>query len=99
MRLISIVHVSTALLWAVFAAPAHPLSDLTATVDAAPAYGEGTPSSVHASSVTSDIFKTISLPRGSHTSAQEEATYAPEALELDQKQKKPGSFENNCVIA
>ncbi|KAJ7088257.1 hypothetical protein C8R44DRAFT_444135 [Mycena epipterygia] len=95
MRLISIVHVSTALLWAVFAAPAHPLSDLTATVEAAP----GTPSSMHASSVASDIFKTISLPSASHTSAQEEATHAPEALELDQKQKKSGSFENNCVIA
>ncbi|KAJ7145540.1 hypothetical protein C8R44DRAFT_755500 [Mycena epipterygia] len=95
MRLIFIVHVSTTLLWAVFAAPAHPLYH-TATVDAAPAKTHLHPCTPPA--LLRTFFKPSVFPSASHTSAQEEATHAPDALELDQKQKKPGSSENNCVI-
>ncbi|KAJ7455555.1 hypothetical protein FB451DRAFT_1407870 [Mycena latifolia] len=96
MRLVSVIHVSAALIWTVFAAPAHPPADLSpgSGINS----GKATHQPVPASSGPSDIF--VPLRTVLHTSAQAKASGAPELepLELDQKSSK-GKFENGCVIA
>ncbi|KAJ7657610.1 hypothetical protein DFH06DRAFT_1472965 [Mycena polygramma] len=93
MRLIFILHVSTALLWTVFAAPAlsmpspAPATDLPSDIPSRSASANG----------PSDSFQVIELPMASHAPSPEEA--ANFGLELDQKTKgNGGPFENGCVI-
>ncbi|KAJ7182531.1 hypothetical protein C8R43DRAFT_1116170 [Mycena crocata] len=100
MHLISVLHVSTALLWATFAAPVQPLPSLNSVRDKS---SVKVSHSVHTMSVASDIFETISLPSASHVPVPVEATHDSELnapLQLEQKGKgKKGLFQNGCLIA